>query len=95
MFNVLQVDAEGLQSHAAVCDLVAEALSGTAAPAAAGHITQASAAAVAAGHGHVNAVASTLAARATSFGNTLRVASGAYVTTDEGGARSIAANVEA
>ncbi|BBX87939.1 type VII secretion target [Mycolicibacterium aubagnense] len=94
MSDVVRVDAEGLASHAAVCDSVADALSGRVAPTATGHITQASTSAVTTGHGIIDAVTGHLAARATSFGYKLRVASGVYVDTDEAGAGTIAAIVE-
>jgi hypothetical protein len=92
--DAIKVDAEGLQSHAQVCDASASALSAIAAPTAAGHITQPSTSAVAVGHALVDTVTGHLATRATSFGYKLRVASGAYVTTDEDSGQAISATVE-
>lgn len=82
MGGQLRVDADGLRTHAQVCDAAASALSGAAAPTAAGHSTQATASAVMTGHELVDSLASKLSARATSFGYKLRTASGMYVTTD-------------
>lgn len=91
MANVVQVDAAGLHAHAAVCDTAAAALSGAAAPAAAGHLTQPSAAAVAHGNALVQAAVGKLAGRATSTGETLRTAAVNYTTTDGDSGQSIAA----
>lgn len=88
MAEQLRVDAEGLRSHAAVCDASAAALP-LPTPATAGHTAQASTSAVSAGHALVDAVAARLAARATSTGFKLRTADGVYRHTDGDSAQSI------
>lgn len=89
----IQVDSEGLLSHASMCDTAAMAIP-VPAPPAAGHLTQATAAAVARGHALTNTVAAQLSGRATATGTTLRTAAGAYVCTDGGNAQSISTTVQ-
>ncbi|WP_166555356.1 type VII secretion target [Mycolicibacterium sp. CBMA 226] len=82
MSDALRVDAEGLQSHAEVCDTAAASLSGITAPAAEGDHTQASTSAVTTGHSLIDNVTATLAGRATSTGETLRAAAASYTRSD-------------
>ncbi|CPT81026.1 Protein of uncharacterised function (DUF2580) [Mycobacteroides abscessus] len=89
MAEAIKVDAEGLRSHAAMCDIAAAALSAAAAPAPTGHLTQATVSAVQHGHTSVRGVLTALAVRATSTGDTLRAAAGAYAATDDDSAQSI------
>lgn len=89
----LRVSSDGLLSHAGVCDTAASTLP-VPAPPAAGHLTQATTAAVARGHALIDAVAARLSGRATTTGTTLRTAAGVYVTTDDGNAQSISATVQ-
>ena len=85
----IRVDAEGLRTHAGVCDAAAASLSGASAPAASGHLTQATVSAVQYGHTLLRGVIAALAARATSTGDSLRSAAGVYVATDGDSAQSI------
>jgi len=87
------VDGEGLLSHADVCDTAAATIPAQA-PAAAGHLTQPTTAAVAHGHALIAAVAAQLTQRATATGTTLRAAAGEYVGTDSDNAQSIRATVQ-
>jgi len=80
-------------SHAGVCDTAAASIS-VPAPSAAGHLTQATTAAVAQGHALIAAAAAQLAERVTATGTTLRTAAGAYTSTDSGNARSISTTVQ-
>ena len=89
----ISVDSAGLLSHAGVCDTAAAAIQ-IPAPSAAGHLTQATTAAVAHGHALIDAVAAQLSARATSTGTTLRAAAEGYVSTDSGNAQSISTTVQ-
>ena len=88
----IAVDGEGLLSHAGVCDTAAAAIP-VLAPAAAGHLTQATTAAVAHGHALIAAAAAQLASRATTTGTALRTAAGEYVSTDNDNAQSISTAV--
>lgn len=85
----IRVDAEGLRAHGGVCDAAAVSLSGALAPAASGHLTQATVSAVQHGHALLRGVLIALAGRATSTGDTLRSAAGMYVATDGDSAQSI------
>jgi len=89
----IAVDSAGLLSHAGVCDLSASTIP-VPAPAAAGHLTQATTAAVAHGHALVNALAAQLTERATSTGTTLRAAAGEYISTDSGNAQTISTTIQ-
>lgn len=89
----ITVDGEGLLSHAGVCDISASSIP-VLAPAAAGHLTQATTAAVAHGHALVNALAAQLTERATSTGTTLRAAAGEYISTDSGNAQTISTTIQ-
>ncbi|MFL0289173.1 type VII secretion target [Mycobacterium sp. SMC-21] len=92
MADAIKVDAEGLQSHANVCDTAAASLAGIAAPAAsAGHHTQASTSAVTMGHSLIDTVTSTLSGRATSTGEKLRAAAARYTRTDGDSGQAISA----
>lgn len=82
MADAIKVDAEGLHSHAGVCDTAAASLAGITAPASAGHHTQASSSAVTTGHALIDTVTSTLSDRATSTGDKLRAAAASYTRTD-------------
>ena len=89
----LRVSSDGLLSHAGVCDTAASTLP-VPAPPAAGHLTQATTAAVARGHALIDAVAAQLSARVIATGTTLRTAAGEYVSTDSGNAQSISTTVQ-
>jgi len=89
----ITVDGEGLLSHAGVCDISASSIP-VLAPAAAGHLTQATTAAVAHGHALIDAAAAQLASRATATGTALRTAAGEYVSTDNDNAQSISTTVQ-
>lgn len=89
----IAVDSAGLLSHAGVCDTAASVLP-VSAPPAAGHLTQATAAAVAHGHALIDVVAAQLSQRVTATGITLRSAAGAYVSADSGSAQSISTTVQ-
>jgi len=77
-----------------MCDTAAMSLP-VPAPPAAGHLTQATAAAVARGHTLTNTVAAQLSGRATATSMTLRTAAGAYVSTDSGNGQAISTTVQA
>ncbi|WP_157896130.1 type VII secretion target [Mycobacteroides chelonae] len=94
MSDAIKVDAEGLHTHAAVCDTASAALTGTQTPAAAGTVHQATTAAVQHGNALVQAAAATLAGRATSTGDKLRAAAGNYTSTDCGSAQAISTTIE-
>lgn len=89
----IALDSEGLLSHAGVCDTAAAAIP-AAAPSAAGHLTQATTAAVAQGHALIAAVAARLSERAAATGTTLRTAAGKYAGTDSDNAQSISTTVQ-
>lgn len=89
----IAVDSEGLLSHAGVCDTAAATIP-VPAPSAAGHLTQATTAAVAQGHTLIDTVAAQLSNRVTATGAALRTAAGVYVTTDSGNAQSISTTVQ-
>lgn len=89
----IRVDIEGLLSHAGMCNRAAMALP-VPAPPAAGHLTQATAVAVARGHTLTHTVATQLSYRATDTGAILRTAAAAYVSTDGGSAQSISTTVQ-
>ena len=89
----IAVDSAGLLSHAGVCDTAASVMP-VPAPSAAGHLTQATTAAVEHGHALIDAVAAQLAGRATATGTTLRAAAGEYVGTDRGNAQAINTTVQ-
>jgi len=91
MSDAVKVDAEGLLSHAGVCETAAASLAGVATPVATGHLTQASTAAVAHGHSLVQAATAALSGRATSTGDKLRTAAADYTRTDGDSGQSIAA----
>ena len=92
------VDSDGLLSHAGVCDTAAAAIRAAAfraaAPSAAGHLTQATTAAVAQGHALIDAIAARLSERATATGTTLCTAAGKYAGTDSDSAQSISTTVQ-
>lgn len=94
MSDALRVDAEGLRSHADVCDSSAASLAGVTAPVAAGHHTQASTSAVTTGHSLIDAVTSALSDRATSTGDKLRAAAASYTSTDGDSGQTIATTVQ-
>ena len=94
MADAIKVDAEGLQSHAAVCDTAAATLSAATTPAPAGHLTQASAAAVANGHTLVQVATAALSSRATSTGDKLRAAAADYARTDGDSGQTISTTVQ-
>jgi len=94
MSYALRVDAEGLQSHADVCDTAAASLSVITAPAAAGHHTQTSTSAVTAGHSLIDGVTTTFSDRAASTGETLRTAAASYTSTDGDSAQAISTTVQ-
>lgn len=94
MAEQLRVDAEGLQSHADLCDSAAASLAGITAPVAAGHHTQASTSAVTMGHSLIDGVTSALSDRATSTGATLRVAAASYTRTDGDSGQAISTAVQ-
>jgi len=94
MAHAIKVDAEGLNSHAATCDTAAITLSAAATPAPAGHLTQASTAAVAHGHALVRAATAALSGRATSTGDKLRAAAADYTGTDGDSAQAISTIVQ-
>lgn len=89
----IRVDSAGLLSHAGVCDTAAAEIPAPAPPAA-GHLTQATTAAVEHAYALIDALASQLTTRATSTGTTLRAAAGEYVTTDSDNAQSISTTVQ-
>ncbi|MCX8559224.1 type VII secretion target [Mycolicibacterium mucogenicum] len=89
----IAVDGEGLLSHAGVCDTAAAAIP-VPVPPAAGHVTQATTAAVAQGNALLDAGAAQLSRRATATSTTLRAAAGAYVTTDSGNGQAISTTVQ-
>lgn len=89
----ITVNSDGLLSHAAVCDTAASAIP-VPPPPAAGHLTQATNAAVAHGHALTNAVEAQLSARGVATGTTLRTAAGEYGTTDGENAQSISTTVQ-
>jgi len=90
----VKVDAAGLHAHAAVCDTASAALTTTATPVATGTVRQPTTAAVTHGNALVQAAAVTLAGRATSTADKLRVAAGTYTTTDSGSAQAITTTVQ-
>lgn len=94
MADAIKVDAEGLQSHAGVCDTSAASLAGITAPVAAGHHTQASTSAVTTGHALIDTVTASLADRATSTGDKLRTAATGYTNTDGDSGQAIATTVQ-
>lgn len=94
MTDAIKVDAEGLHTHAAVCDTTSAALTTAQAPTATGAAHQATTAAVTHGNALVQTAAATLAGRATSTGDKLRVAAGNYTTTDGGSAQAISTTVQ-
>ncbi|CPR69836.1 type VII secretion target [Mycobacteroides abscessus] len=94
MSDAIKVDAEGLHTHAAMCDSASAALTSAQAPTAAGAVHQPTTAAVTHGNALVQAAAATLAGRATSTGDKLRVAAGDYATTDGGSAQAITTTIE-
>lgn len=94
MADAVKVDAEGLHTHAAVCDTASAALTTAATPAATGTVHQATTAAVTRGNALVQTAAATLAGRATSTGDKLRAAAGNYSTTDGGSAQAITTTVQ-
>ncbi|SHP28338.1 Protein of uncharacterised function (DUF2580) [Mycobacteroides abscessus subsp. abscessus] len=94
MPDAIKVDAEGLHSHADVCDTTAAFLAGITAPASAGHHTQASSSAVTTGHSLIDTVTSTLAGRATSTGEKLRAAAASYTRTDGDSGQAISTTVQ-
>jgi len=91
--DAVKVDAEGLHSHADVCDTAAASLAGINAPAAGGHHTQASTSAVTMGHSLIDTVTATLSGRATSTGETLRSAAASYTRTDGDSGQAISTTV--
>lgn len=93
MGEQIAVDSAGLLSHAGVCDAAAAAVP-TLAPPAAGHLTQATTAAVERGHALAEAFAAQLTGLATATGTTLRAAAGVYVSTDGDNAQSISSTVQ-
>jgi|KBSSwiStaDraftv2_1062776.scaffolds.fasta_scaffold481646_3 hypothetical protein len=90
----LHVDPSGLHAAATECEAVSTALAETSTPPTGGHVTQASAAAVAHGHALVDAIASRLAVRATSTGYQLHTASGVYRRTDGDSESAITTTVQ-
>ena len=88
----IAVDTAGLLSHAGVCDAAASTIL-VPTPPVAGHLTQATTAAVAHGHAVIDAFAARLAERATATGTTLRTAAGEYATADSDSAQSISTTV--
>ncbi len=93
MADGMKVDAEALRTHAATCDSAAAFLTGTASPASAGSVHQATTAAVAQGNALVQAAAAILAGRATSTGERLRGGAGDYTAADAGSAQAIVTTV--
>lgn len=89
----ITVNSEGLLSHADVCRSAAAVIP-VPAPSAAGHLTQATTAAVAQGHALIDTVAAQLSERVSATGTTLRTAAGGYVRTDSGNAQSISTTVQ-
>ncbi len=87
------MDSAGLLSHAGVCDTAASTIA-VPTPPAGGHVTQATAAAVAEGHALIDVVAAQLSERATATGARLRTAAGEYVSTDAVNAHSISTAVQ-
>lgn len=94
MSDAVKVDAEGLQSHADVCDTAAASLAGITAPVAAGHATQASTSSVTTGHSLIDTVTSSLSDRAMSTGDKLRTAAADYTRTDGESGQAIATTVQ-
>lgn len=94
MADSIKVDAEGLQSHADVCDTAAASLAGITGPVAAGHHTQVSTSAVTTGHSLIDSVTSTLSDRATTTGDKLRSAAAAYAKTDGDSGQAIATTTQ-
>ncbi|MUL68314.1 hypothetical protein BOO86_27855 [Mycobacterium sp. CBMA 234] len=93
MGDHIEVDSAGLLSHAGVCDAAASSMP-VPAPSAAGHLTQATAAAVARGHALIDAVAAQLSGRSAATGTALRAAAGGYSTADSDNAQSISRTVQ-
>ncbi len=94
MADAIKVDAEGLRSHADVCDTAAASVAGINAPVAAGHHTQASSSAVTTGHALIDGVTTTLSGRASSTGEKLRAAAASYTRTDGDSGQAIATTVQ-
>lgn len=94
MSDALRVDAEGLQSHADVCDTAAASLAGITAPVAPGHHTQASSSAVTTGHSLLDTVTSILSERLTNTGARLRTAAADYTRTDGDSGQTISTTVQ-
>jgi hypothetical protein len=88
--DILRVNSDGLRALASQCDAAAAGVS-TIAPTGGGHPFQATASAVAAGHGAVSSIGAALAARATSFGYKLRTADGVYRTADADSGQNLGA----